>query len=78
MRGALKARVHGGRLVMDEPTELPEGAVINMVAIDGYDDLDDEEREALHASIDEGLAEIARGEEGVDAAVLLAELRALQ
>ena len=30
----LKASVRNGRLVLDEPTELPEGAVVDLVAID--------------------------------------------
>lgn len=75
MDGGLKAHVRGGRLVMDEPTDLPEGAVINMVAVDGYDDLDDEERAELHAVLEEGLAELKRGGRGVDPAEVLAELR---
>jgi hypothetical protein len=70
---ALKAQVRHGRLVMDEPTELPEGTEIDLVAVGGGDDLDDEERAALHAAIDEGLVE--RDEQGVDATDLIAELR---
>lgn len=70
---ALKAQVRHGRLVMDEPTEFPEGTEIELVAVGGWDDLDDEARAKLHAAIDEGLA--ARDEEGVDAADLIAELR---
>ena len=47
---ALKAHVKGGRLLLDEPTELPEGADIELVSLDevlasGGDYLDDEERE---------------------------------
>jgi hypothetical protein len=72
--GALKARVYQGRLVLDEPTEFPEGTEIELVAIDGGDELDDEARAELHAVLDQGLAE--RDDEGVDAADLIAELRA--
>jgi hypothetical protein len=70
---ALKAQVRHGRLVMDEPTEFPEGTEIELVAVGGWDDLDDEARAELHAAIDEGLAE--PDERGVDAADLIAELR---
>jgi len=40
---ALKAVVRNGHLVLDEPTELPEGAVVDLVAVgsDTLDDLDD-------------------------------------
>ncbi|MCC6557871.1 MAG: hypothetical protein IT372_33405 [Polyangiaceae bacterium] len=59
--------------MLDEPTELPEGAEIELVPVAGLDDLDDEGRAELHAAIDEGLAE--GDEQGVDAADLIAELR---
>ena len=44
----LRARVENGRLVLDEPTTLPEGTVIELVADDEGDDLTDDERRALH------------------------------
>jgi len=47
----LQARVEKGRLVLDEPTELPEGTVINLVADDEGDDLTDDERRALHEAL---------------------------
>jgi hypothetical protein len=40
---AVKARVKNGRLLVDEPTTLPEGAELQLAIIDG-DDLDDAER----------------------------------
>jgi hypothetical protein len=43
----LRARVEKGRLVLDEPTTLPEGTVVHLVADDEDDDLADEERRAL-------------------------------
>jgi len=43
----LKARVTNGRLVLDQPTDLPEGTVLDLVIDDGGDDLSDEERKAL-------------------------------
>jgi hypothetical protein len=36
---SLRARVEKGRLVLDEPTTLPEGTVIDLVADDEGDDL---------------------------------------
>ena len=47
----LRARVEKGRLVLDEPTTLPEGTVIDLVADDEGDDLTDTERSALHEAI---------------------------
>ena len=47
----LRARVEKGRLVMDEPTTLPEGTVIELVADDEGDDLSDDERRILHESL---------------------------
>lgn len=74
---ALKASVRNGRLVLDEPTELPEGAVVDLVAIggDALDDLDDEERRGLHAALAEGIAQDDAGDT-VDADEVLAQLRA--
>jgi hypothetical protein len=47
----LRARVEKGRLVLDEPTTLPEGTVVNLVADDEDDDLTDDERQALHEAL---------------------------
>jgi len=47
----LRARVQNGRLVLDEPTTLPEGTVIELVADDEGDDLTDDERSALHEAL---------------------------
>ena len=44
----LRARVEKGRHVLDEPTTLPEGMVVDMVVDDEGDDLTHEERCALH------------------------------
>jgi hypothetical protein len=51
MRG-IRARVANGRLIVDEPTTLPEGTVLDLVIDDEGDDLDDQERAALHAAIE--------------------------
>jgi hypothetical protein len=76
----LKAHVHNGRLVLDEPTDLPEGEVIELVPLDevlasGGDYLDDEERARLHASIERGIADVRTGRT-VDGDEVIARLRA--
>jgi hypothetical protein len=77
----LKAHVKNGRLVLDEPTDLPEGEVIELMPVaeglanGAEDDFDDEERAALHASLREGISQMKTGET-IDAAEALAELRA--
>ena len=73
---ALKAHVLNGQIVVDEPTNLPEGCELRLVAVDA-DELDDEDRRALHAAFDEAADEIDRGEV-VDEATVWATLRALR
>ena len=70
---ALKARVENGRLKLDEPTDLPEGAEVD-VAVLG-DDLSPEERAELHASLDRALDDSDAGR-GMDAFEYLAQYRA--
>ena len=43
----LRARVEKGRLILHEPTTLPEGTVVDLVADDEGDDLTADERQAL-------------------------------
>jgi hypothetical protein len=69
----LKAHVKNGRLVLDEPTDLPEGEVVELVPVG--DDLDDDDRAALHESIRESIEQMERGEL-IDGEEALAELRA--
>jgi hypothetical protein len=57
----LKAVVRNGRLVMDEPTELPEGSAVDLTIADSGDDLDDEERAALHTALDRSWADAKAG-----------------
>lgn len=47
----LRARVEKGRIVLDEPTTLRDGTVIDLVADDEGDDLSEEERRALHEAL---------------------------
>ena len=78
----LKAHVRNGRLVLDEPTDLPEGEVVelvprsNLLAVGG-DELDEEERAALHRELEASIAEANAGEL-LDADDVLAELRAMR
>jgi len=58
---ALKAQVRGGRLVLDEPTDLPEGTEVELVASDD-DDLDPEERARLDASLERSMAQARAGQ----------------
>ena len=48
----LRARVENGRLLVDEPTALPDGTVVDLVLDDEGDDLDDVDRRALHDALD--------------------------
>lgn len=75
MTHALRAHVKNGRLVLGEPVDLPEGAVVELVPVEDRDDLDDDEHARLHVAIAEARAEIARGE-GLPAVDVLARLRA--
>lgn len=70
----MRATVRNGRLVMDEPTSMPEGTVLSLVVDDEGDDLDEAEREALHQSIARSWESLQAGQ-GRDATDLLAELR---
>jgi hypothetical protein len=57
----LKAQVRNGRLVLDIPTELPEGTTLELVAADSGDELSEEERSALHDSLSRGWDEAQAG-----------------
>lgn len=71
------ATVRGGRFVIDEPAELPEGTMVELVVMDdSLDAMEVEERSALLAAIDEGIAEYRSGVPGIPAAQALAELKA--
>jgi hypothetical protein len=57
----MRARVVAGRLVLEEPVELPEGTVIDLMPADDGDDLDDAERARLHDALRRGGDELAAG-----------------
>ena len=70
----LKARVTAGRLVVDEPTDLPKGTEVELLALDPGDWLDDDDRAGLHQALKDSDADIKAGRL-VDADVILRELR---
>jgi hypothetical protein len=77
---AIKAHVKNGRIVVDEPTDLPDGEVVDLVPLDevlarGGDYLDDEERERLHQSLRESIEQMKAGQT-IDADAALVELDA--
>ena len=47
----LKAHVRNGRLIMDKPTDIPEGSEIELVIAGDEDNLDEKERERLHRAL---------------------------
>jgi hypothetical protein len=58
----LRAKVRGGRLILDEPVDLPEGSEIDLVPVDEGDTLDDEDRARLHAALERSIAQIRAGQ----------------
>lgn len=72
----LHARVKGGHLVVDEPTDLPEGTAVELMLVADEDDMSPEERAEIEAAIDRGREQIARGE-GIPAEDVLRRIRAL-
>lgn len=68
-----KIQVKDGRLVLDEPTDLPDGAEVEVLLID--DELTAEERAELHASLDRALDDSEAGR-GMDAWEFLERYRA--
>jgi uncharacterized protein HemX len=71
----LRARVHNGRLVLDEPTDLPEGEVAYLQPVDAVldDEFDDAEHAKLRQALDEGIEQMKAGQT-VDMAEAMAEL----
>jgi predicted DNA-binding antitoxin AbrB/MazE fold protein len=69
---ALKAHVKGGRLVLDEPTDLPEGTEVELT-LEGAE-FDADERRRLLEAIEDGAQDVERGDH-VDGAEFIAQLR---
>ena len=70
----LKATVRGGRLVLDEPVDLPEGSEVELTMVERGDDLDDEDRARLHEALHAAAAETKAGL-AIDADEVLRALR---
>jgi len=70
----IKARVQAGRLIVDEPTDLPDGTELELLSLDPGDWLDEADRAALHKALHESDADVAAGRL-VDADEILEELR---
>lgn len=71
----LRAKVENGRLILDEPTTLPDGTVLDLVLDDEGDDLSDKDREALHAALTRSSASLSAGRVR-PASAIIDELRA--
>ena len=71
----LKAHVQNGRLVLDEPTDLPEGTEVSLRIDDDFDDMDEEERARLHEALRRSMAQAKAGKL-VDADEVLSRLLA--
>lgn len=70
----LKAHVHEGRLLVDEPTQLPEGTEVELLPLDPGDWLDPVDREALHRALAASQEDVEAGRL-FDADEVLRELR---
>ena len=70
----IKARVREGRLVVDEPTDLPDGTEVELLPLDPGDWLDEADRAALHEALRQSDADVAAGRL-VDAEEILTELK---
>lgn len=55
-----QACVKNGRLVLDEPTELPEGAIVYLQRVDN--DLDEADRAELRRELEASIAEADVGD----------------
>jgi hypothetical protein len=71
-----RARVRGGHILVDEPTDLPDGTELTLVLLEAEDEMTLEERADLDAMIERGRADIAAGK-GISSEDLLARVRAL-
>lgn len=70
----LKARVLKGRLIVDEPSDLPEGTEIELLPLDPGDWLSEEDRSALHRVLADSDTDV-KGGRVIDAKEVLRELR---
>ncbi|MBL8610349.1 MAG: hypothetical protein JNL38_23635 [Myxococcales bacterium] len=73
MTHSVKARVKNGRLVLDEPTHLPEGTEVTLAVTD--DEPDNEERARILVAVERSMDQVKAGKH-VDADVVIARLLA--
>jgi hypothetical protein len=66
----LRAQVRGGRLVLNEAVDLPEGTEVALTLADEGDDLDEAERAALDAALERSWAQAQSGQTSPAEAVL--------
>ncbi len=72
---ALRAHVVNGRIVVDEPVDLPDGAEVSVYLYDAATDgMTNDERSALESALERSLAQADAGEL-IDADDVLDELR---
>lgn len=69
-----RARVIRGRIRLDEPTDLPEGTILELVHAETLDNLDEEEQRALQDLIERSFGDKRLGRV-FPACEVLAELR---
>jgi hypothetical protein len=74
MTPVVRAKVKGGRLVLDEPTTVREEAEVALAIVDG-DELDQQDRERLHAALDSADDELRSGK-GIAGEEIISALRA--
>ncbi|MFL5262008.1 MAG: hypothetical protein ACJ79R_20980 [Anaeromyxobacteraceae bacterium] len=74
MEDSMKARAQNGRLLMDEPTDLPDGVEVEVEVVVGGD-MSPEELARLQALLDESERDLAAGR-SVPAEDVIAQLRA--
>lgn len=81
MQQPLRALVKNGRLVLDEPTDLPEGEEVELVRANADDDTEDDLSEDERKQLDESIAvsfEQAKNGQLIDGDEVLAKLRAIR
>ena len=71
----LIARVRDGRLVLNEPVDLPEGTELELVPAHDEDNLEDDDRARLHAALARS-AEQFRNAPGLAADAVLRDIDA--
>jgi len=69
-----RAHVRNGRIILDEPTDLPEGTTLDLVVADSWDELNDLDRKALHADLSLSEQDVRAGRT-IDGEEFLAKLK---